>query len=237
MIVMAVSIFLALTIAAPVALGQVEQSSKASGTTEELVTAWWQWALSKPFEDNPLFGGDLTYTEQQCDGTPLPDTVDDTWFLAGTFDGSEAVRTCTVPDDTTLFFPAFNVGVIRDPADPGDTEAHLFDQAHGYVDAALADPKFSMVVTVDGNAVPKGKIRRAEAGLFSGESPLLSEDGTTPVSYQAVTDGKWVTLPPLSAGEHTIAWKASAPNADTDPFKEGVQPFSTQDITYHLTVG
>ena len=159
MIVMAVSILLALTLAMPVAFGQPGQGSTATGASEKLAAAWWQWGLSKPAADNPLFGGGLNYTQQQCDGTPLPDTVDDTWFLAGTLgdSGGAVERTCTVPDDTTLFFPAFNVVIIREPDNPGDTEAHLFDQAHGYVDAALADPKFSMVVTVDGNAVPKGK--------------------------------------------------------------------------------
>jgi hypothetical protein len=237
MIVLAVSIFLAFSLAAPtLALGQAAKSPKPSGATGELVTAWWQWALSKPVEDNPLFGGDPNYTEEQCDGKPLgkPGTgiTGDTWFLAGTFNGSEVERTCNMPTDRQLFFPVFNVAVI---ADADDTEAELLAQAHDFIDAVLADPDFSMVVTVDGKAVPNGKIVRAEAGLFSGKSPLLSEDGTTPVSYQAVADGFWVKLPPLSAGEHTIHWEVSAPNADTDPDTPGAEGFF-QNNTYYLTV-
>jgi hypothetical protein len=42
MIVMAISILLALTLAMPVAFGQVGQGSKASGSTGELAAAWWQ---------------------------------------------------------------------------------------------------------------------------------------------------------------------------------------------------
>ena len=226
MILVAVSLLLALTLAMPVAFGKAGQSEKASGATEELVTAWWQWALSTPEEDNPLFGGDPNYTDEQCDGTPLADTVDDTWFLAGTLDGSEVERTCTVPDDTTLFFPLFNVAVFPFP---GETEEDVLAQANAFIDSVLNDPEFSMSVTVDGKAVPKGKILRADAPLFSGESPLLGG------SYQAVADGVWVKLPPLSEGEHAISWEVSAPNVDTDPGTPGVEGFF-QNNTYHLTV-
>jgi hypothetical protein len=234
-IVMVVSIFLALTLAAPVAFGQPGQSSTASGASGKLAATWWQWALSEPADTNPLIGG---YTGgPQCDGQLLSPTQGNTWFLAGSFGASAVERTCAVPAGTQLFFPVFNAAYLRVPTDPGDTEAHLFDQAHGYVDAALADRKFSMVVTVDGKAVPNKSIVRAEAGVFSGESPFFVSETNPSGFYEAVTDGLWVTLPALSKGEHTIAWKVSAPNADTDPFTAGVQKdFLPQDITYHLTV-
>ena len=233
-VLMALGVILALALAAPVAFGQPGQGSTASGASGKLAAAWWQWALSKPVDTNPLID---SYTGgSKCDGQPLTDTLAKEWFLGGSLGGGTVERTCTVPTGTQLFFPAFNIAVIRNPADPGDTEAHLFDQAHGYVDAALADSDFSMVVTVDGKAVPTKRIVRAEAGLFSGESPLLVSETNPSGSYEAVADGMWVTLPVLSNGEHTIAWKVSAPNADTDPFTEGVQHFTTQDITYHLTM-
>jgi hypothetical protein len=219
LIVVAASVFFALTLAAPMALGQVGQSSTASGATGEVVTAWWQWALSKPANSNPLFGGDPNYSEKQCDGTPLKGTPTKTWFLAGTLDGSEVERTCTVPPNRQIFFPVFNTAVI---ADPGDTEASLLTQAHEFIEAVLADPDFSMVVTVDGNQLPNESIVRAEAGLFTGTSPLLHG------KYKAVADGLWVTLPPLPKGEHTIHWEVSAPNVGDEGF--------FQSNTYNLTV-
>jgi hypothetical protein len=226
LIIMAASILLALSLAAPVAFAQAGQSSTASGATGELVAAWWQWALSKPANSNPLFGGDPNYSGKQCDGTPLNGTPTKTWFLAGTFDGSAVERTCTVPPNRQIFFPVFDVAVI---ADPGDTEALLRAQAHEFIEAVLADPDFSMVVTVDGTQLQDASIVRADAGLFAGTSPLLHG------KYTAVADGFWVTLPPLSAGEHTIHWEVSAPNADTDPDTAGAEGFF-QDNTYHLTV-
>jgi hypothetical protein len=216
LIIMAVSFLLALSLAAPVAFAQAGQSSTASVATGELVTAWWQWALSKPVNSNPLFGGDPNYSEKQCDGTPLNGTPDKTWFLAGTFDENVVERACTMPPNRQLFFPVFNTAVI---ADPGDTEAGLLAQAREFIDSVLADPDFSMVVTVDGNQLQNASIVRTEAGLFTGTSPLLHG------KYTAVADGFWVTLPPLSAGEHTIHWEVSAPNVDF-----------FQDNTYHLTV-
>jgi hypothetical protein len=101
------------------------------------------------------------------------------------------------------------------------------------------DPGFKMVVKVDGKVVPNKKIVRAEAPLFSGESLLLSDlgfgDGTAPYSYQAVADGRWVTVSALPDGKHTIHWEVSAPNVDTDHVTTGVQGFF-QNNTYRLTV-
>ena len=236
MIVMAASVLLALSLAMPVAFGQVGTGATSSGTSQKLVTAWWQWALANHLADNPLFGGDPNYSAEQCDGSPLPDTVDDQWFMAGTLDGAKVVRTCNMPAGKPLFFPAFNTVVI---AEDGDTEASLLAQAHDFMKAVQDSRGFNMVVKVDGKVVPNKTIVRAEAPLFGGESLLLSDlgfgDGTAPYSYQAVADGRWVTLPGFSEGKHTIRWEISAPNADTDPTTAGAEGFF-QNNTYRLTV-
>jgi hypothetical protein len=227
-VVMALSVALALIVASPVASAQVGQGAKASGKAAELAADWWQWALSKPVEDNPLFGGDPNYSEEQCDGQPVSDTPGKKWFLAGTLDGSEVQRTCTIPVGTQLFFPVVNVVVFPFPE---ETEEDVLAQANEFINSVLADPKLSMSVTVDGKEVIESKrIVRAEAPLFSGESPLLD-----PEPYEAVADGLWVTLPPLSKGEHTIHVEVSAPNVDADKDVPGIEGFF-QDNTYNLTV-
>ena len=220
MIVMAVSILLALTLAMPVAFGKAGQSEKASGSPVELAAAWWQWALSKPVEDFPLFGGDPTYTEEQCNGEPVTDTKTETWFLGGSVSGDPVVRTCSVPAGSQLFLPVVNtVWVFTDPET--DTDKQARKEVQGFMTALLSDPEFSMVVTVDGEEVHR--IVRGKSHFFEVQLPEDNVFGEPAGTYRALADGFWVTLPPLSEGEHTIHIEMSSTN------------FS-QDITYRLTV-
>ncbi len=225
--VIALSVLLALVVASPMASAQVGQGAKASGKAAELAADWWIWALTNPVADNPLFGGDPNYNEEQCDGQPVTDTPGKKWFLAGTLDGSEVERTCTMPVGTQLFFPVVNVAVFPFPE---ETEEEVLAQANEFIDSVLNDPELTMSVTVDGKEIKSKRLVRAEAPLFSGESPLLD-----PNSYQAVADGLWAALPPLSKGEHTIHIVVKAPKVDVDPETPGIQEFS-QNVTYHLTV-
>ena len=223
-IIMALSVVLALSLAMPTALGQVGHGSKASGKAAELAAAWWQWALSEPVATNPLVG---SYTGgPQCDGQPLSDTSGKKWFLAGAFGSGEVERTCTMPVGTQLFFPVGNVIYVN--TEPTDTEQVARDYVNKFMNDVLADPDFSMVVTVDGKEVKSKRIVRAETDLFTVTLPednLFSSFGVHAGDYDAVADGLWAALPPLPPGEHTIHFEISAPSLD----------FS-QDITYHLTV-
>jgi hypothetical protein len=214
-------IVLALVVASPMTFAQVGQDVEASGETAELAADWWQWALSKPVEDNPLIGGDPNYSEEQCDGQPVTDTPRAVWFLAGTLDGSEVERTCTVPVGTQLFFPVVNYVFLI--TEPGENEDVARQAANDYIDGVLADPKFKMRVTVDGKKIRSSQVNRADSPLFTATVPeggLLSAG-----SYDGVADGLWVTLPLLSEGEHTIHFEMSAPSVGF-----------LQDNTYHLTV-
>ena len=214
-------VLLALVVASPMALAQVGQGAKSSGETAELAADWWQWALSKPVEDNPLIGGDPDYSEEQCNGQPVPGTPRDVWFLAGTLDGSEVERTCTAPAGPQLFFPVGNIVFLI--TEPGETEQIARDYVNDFMDNVLADPEFSMTVTVDGKEIKSKRSIRTDSPLFTATIP---EGGLLPAgSYDGVADGLWAALPPLSKGEHTIHFEISAPNAG----------FS-QDNTYHLTV-
>jgi hypothetical protein len=234
-IIMALGVLLALALATPMALAQVGQGAKAAGTPEELAAAWTQWAFSKPVDvDSPLIG---SYEGgPRCDGTPLSPTQGNTWFLAGTFDSSTVVRTCTMPGDTQLFFPVVN-WVAFPFFDTETPESVRKEQAIALMDATLNDPKFRMRVTVDGKKVASNQIVRAisppyfsvtmpEENVFD---PFVNPNppGVPAGKYKGWSaDGLWVTLPPLPPGEHTIHFEASAPSV-------GV----SQDNTYILTVG
>ena len=224
-VVLALGLLLALGLAAPMASAQVGQGAKASGKAGELAADWWQWALSEPTATNPLVG---SYEGgPQCDGRPLGDVPGKKWFLAGSFDGSVVERTCTMPVGTQLFFPVGNVVFLI--TEPGETEEIARDYVNDFMDAVLADPEFSMVVTVDGREVRSKRIVRADSPLFTATLPednLFSACCGLPAGeYDAVADGLWATLPPLPPGEHTIHFEISAPSLG----------FS-QDNTYHLTV-
>jgi hypothetical protein len=221
MVVMALSVVLALVMASPMATAQVGQGAKASGKAAELAAAWWIWALSEPVATNPLIGEDPNYGETQCDGQPDSDVPGKKWFLAGTLDGSEVERTCTMPVGTQLFFPVGNYVFLI--TEPDETEEEARQVVNDFIDSVLADPEFSMSVTVDGREIKPKRIVRADSPLFTATVP---EDGLLPAgSYEGVTDGLWASLPPLSKGEHTIHFEISAPNVG----------FS-QDNTYYLTV-
>ena len=213
-VMIALLALLALALASPMALGQVGQGAKASGKAGEQVAAWWQWALSKPAEENPLVG---SYSGgPQCDGEPVTEVSGKKWFLGGSFSEEPVVRTCTAPVGTQFFFPVVNVVIVPFP---GETEEQLLEQANEVLDAQLAEADIE--VTVDGRTIKTKRLVRADTGFFTAEVP---EGGVlAPGSYQLVAAGLWATLPPLPPGEHTVHFEITG--ADFD-----------QDITYRLTV-
>jgi hypothetical protein len=239
-IIMALGVLLALALATPMALAQVGQGANKSGTAAELAAAWTQWAYSKPVdESSPLIGG--YEGGPRCDGTPVTPTQGKQWFLAGTTDGSKVVRTCTMPVGTHLFFPV--VSAVAFPFFPGENEENQRALAIEFIDSVLADPEFSMLVTVDGKEVKSNRIVRALSPVFTLTlpeenvfDPFVPPDGVPGDEYESASaDGLWVTLPPLLPGEHEIHFEMDAPNLDLDPNTPGPEGFS-QDNTYILTV-
>jgi hypothetical protein len=227
-IVMAASLLLALSLAAPVAFAQAGQSSQpSSGQAGQLVAAWWQWAVEEPSGQNPLEGSydqSVPPGDIQCDGSN-PSGV---WFLGGSVSEIPVTRTCTAPADTQLFYPVANsIWVFTDG---NDTEAEARAYLDGFMKALLSDRTFNktLIVTVDGKPVKSSWIGRADSPLFTLVVPKGSLFGPRvhPGEHQAMATGLWVTLPPLPEGEHTIHVEWSAPSIG----------FS-QNITYHLTVG
>ena len=238
---MVISVLLALIVVMPMAVGAVGQGSKkTSGKTAKLAAAWTQWAYSQPLNESPLIG---SYEGgEKCNGTPVSLTPGDTWFLAGTSNGETVVRTCTVPTGKQLFFPVASATFFI--TEPGETKKIARDYVRNFINDLLADPDLGIAVTVDGTNLYSNRIDRARTPFFTvtfpednifGVNPETGKPFVAPGEYQTITDGLWVTLPPLSKGEHTIHFELSAPNVDVDPGTAGIQPF-TQDNTYRLTV-
>src|SRR3989304_7058901 len=103
-------------------------------TYGEWSARWWQWALSLPVDQHPLF--DTADCSEGQSGK--------VWFLGGTFTSSEleqgvvvgiADRDCTVPVGKALFFPIVNVEASTVEGN-GETKEALLENSKFLMDHA-----------------------------------------------------------------------------------------------------
>jgi hypothetical protein len=217
-IVMAISVLLALIVAAPIASGQ---SSSQSQTIGKLTGDWWNWAVStnpSPLEGS-YKGGTL------CDGS----FVDGVFFLGGSQTNKAVKRTCTVPANTPILFPVVNTACGAAPTNPDGHGGFTGDPrpynkcANDILDQVVLNS--TTFATLNGQPL---EIQRLESGPFTLTIPSPSNVVPTapPGSYEMAASGFWVYLPQgLEPGTYTLHWGGKFPNVG---FK--------QDITYNLTV-
>ncbi len=97
-----------------------------------LTGQWWQWTLSTPADTNQVLDGSGAFCMVGQRG-PV-------WFLGGTFTGQPTVRTCSVPDNVSLFFPVINRFTFNSPGcEQPDTDysmAFMRSQIAPYIDGA-----------------------------------------------------------------------------------------------------
>jgi hypothetical protein len=206
-IVLALSVILALVVAAPIAAGQEVSKDQ---DLRELTAAWWDWAMTDP---SPLDG---PYTEEaaQCEG----EFVDGVFFLAGSTSGDPVERTCTVPADTPILFPVVNAVCSEAFNDP----TPYTRCATSLINRALAGS--TTFATLDGEDLES---QRISSGLFdwtieSDDNPFGLEAGT----YEAASAGLWVYLPEgLPEGDYVLEFGGEFPRVG---FR--------QEITYTLIV-
>lgn len=186
--------------------------------------AWWSWAMSIPFDRNPIFDADGSSCDQAQSG-PV-------WFLAGSAGGS-VTRSCSVPPGKAVFFPIINVladypcppEFAFEPAPGQSVEDFLSEFARSLID--LAD---NLAVEVDGTPLEDLSTYRASSRMFTftGDPSLTStfDACVTGAPQVGVSDGYWIMLAPLAAGGHTVHFSAS------------VEEFGfSLDVTYVLQVG
>jgi hypothetical protein len=107
---------------------------------------------------------------------------------------------------------------VEGPPFHGDTEAEQRACAQAFMDMASG-----MAATIDGREVRDLSRYRVSSPQFTFSAPANGLFGPDPVSGTSVSDGVWLFLNPLSAGEHTIHFVGSVPG------------FSL-DVTYNLTI-
>jgi hypothetical protein len=197
----------------------VAPTSRYAGMTYgQWGAAWWRWALEIPASVSPI----TDPTGARC-ATGQAGPV---WFLAGTNGSGTADRTCAVPAGKALFFPIVNAFA----AEPTGTETYdqLLSEMRSFIDLDDA----TTAAAVDGNPLNVGPAYRAVSPPppFSFVLPQdnLFGDPTLAGPYDAVSDGYWVMVAPLSRGRHTISFHGTAP----------LLPSGTLDVsvTYHLII-
>ncbi len=186
--------------------------------------AWWQYVLSIPSSNNPLNDDGSDTTGGVCGVGQLAGPV---FFLAGSFVGS-ATRQCTVPA-VPLFIPIINAECsdVEDPPFFGSNAQERRVCAAKLIDGVDVD---GLEVTVDGKSLPSLGYFRAQSPDFKFTLPdmdnILGLENVT--SGNAVSDGYYVMLRPLSPGNHVIQVKGACVSGDCAGF--------SQDVTYELTV-
>jgi len=211
---------------------QADRSGQVLGATiGEWSAEWWTWLLQIPADRNPLFDPDGSFCAEAQRG-PV-------WFLAGSWIG-EAERTCAIPKGSSIFFPIANyVWVQTSGDDPANTETDYRQCVSGIPGGVLgcgdgiAAVAGDLEATLDGEPIVfdyRTPIVRSQSPLFMVRWPLNNVFGVDPALQncancrQAVSDGFWVMLPPLSPGVHTLWFRAGDGTSDW------------QNLTYHLIV-
>jgi hypothetical protein len=206
-------------------------SDADSESFKKLSAEWWQWALSIPVSENPL----LDETGDKC----IVGQRGSLWFLAGNFGGGMTTRTCSVPEGKIFFFPVINSVNVNTPNVCGQGSDNIPVEDLRAAIAAFQDGATNLSVELDGEPI---KNRRVQSKVF--EVALPEENvfdapcvgaglGDVPAGIYspAVSDGFFVRLRPLEAGDHTLHFHAENlgdPNTAADDF--------VIDVTYNLTV-
>ena len=146
------------------------------------------------------------------------------WFLAGGYGTSRISRSCTVPQGRYIFFPVINV-ITGAPPDLSDACATAKREA-----ARNNDSYVYIRVSLNGSEVDKAeRFRIASEECFDLFS-RLPQQMRPQVGYHSATDGYWIMLKPLPAGQYHLEFKAFYTN-DGDAFGDMVQ-----NISYDLTI-
>ena len=172
----------------------------AGTPTQQLQQEWWQWLMSIPSSDSPVYDK----TGNRCGIAQRGAT----WFLAGST-GGKITRKCTVPSGVSLLVPVVNNFCFPDAA---YTDAACTADTIAFIDGFSPS---DVVLTVDG--VPQPMDRITDEDDFSFAVGFNGYGGVKPGIYRAtVADGYWGLVGPLSAGSHTIHISAQSASFGLD---------------------
>lgn len=163
-------------------------------TLGEWTSRWWQWGYSIPKNINPAYDDNSRHCAEKQNG-PV-------WFLAGTY-GHSVVRHCDIPSGKTILLPILNSECSFAEFPKLKTLSELRICAK-----TIQNQVTKVNASVDGMPLPHLEKYRIQSPPFNFTLPhgniLGLADNT---STQAIADGNWIFLKPLSIGTHKIIFK------------------------------
>jgi len=168
--------------------------SKPSNLTYgEWTARWWQWGYSVPKNSNPAYDN----TGKNCaQGQKGP-----VWFLAGTY-GHPVDRVCTIPAGKAILFPILNSECSFAEFPKLKTLSQLRKCAK-----TIQDHVTTLYASIDGIPIPHLQEFRIQSSPFNFTLPQNNILGMPANTTQAIADGNWVFLKPLSPGIHKLTFK------------------------------
>jgi hypothetical protein len=184
---------------------------------------WWEWAYSVSLKINPAYDntGKLCSINQT---SPV-------WFLPGT-SGHDVVRKCTIFKNTSILFPILNseCSYAEFPYLENETQLSICAKAE-------QDKVNSLEASIDGIKLVNLNQYRIQSPLFNFTLPENNILHLKPQITQAVSDGNWIFLLPLSIGNHTISFKGdTADSSGNNTHSFAVPSGWNYNTTYNLTI-
>ncbi len=203
----------------------VRKSSPIGSTWEKWAELWWKWCYAEPEGISPASDhtGALAGKNQ---------TIANVWFLAGTF-GGNAERDCTIPKGRSILIPIINDLISYAEFSHLKNEAELRSYAKDDIDTTSL-----IEASIDNVHVEDILYYRVQSNLFALVVPLSKSREGGIQDTQAISDGYWLFLKPLSAGRHTIVIrgeKSFYDDVQCDGYQGENGRFKT-GVTYHIVI-
>jgi hypothetical protein len=200
-------------------------------TYGEWTARWWQWAYSIPIDVHPAYDD----SGKNCaEGQSGP-----VWFLAGTYE-HPAERYCTIPAGKAILLPILNSECSYAEFPNLNTEEELRQCAKQIQDSVV-----HLEASIDGVHISGLEQSRLQSPLFNltlGQNNILELPANT--TTQAVSDGNWIFLKPLSVGEHVVYFNGglkarndTANNNSSNTIDPFAGPYGWDNpVTYHINI-
>lgn len=207
----------------------LREESPFGTTWETWVERWWQWCYSFRDDSSPVSDSSGEFSKEG-------QAYESVWFLAGTFGGT-VERNCTLPAGTSIFFPIVT-DIISFHTDP---QLKTTSDLDAYSKADLDHTQF-ISAKLDGHEISNLFSYRVHSHLFPIDVPNKNNK-VLRVKTEAISDGYWLFLKPLSLGKHKLEFIGEKLEFDRISDYKNISNRDSNDlpkfrvqVTYHIEV-